>query len=163
MTDYFTKDSDGKFVEVSEKVLPQSEVDGIIEKRLERERGKYSDYDDLKEKAGKVDAITQDYENKLKEKDTKIGELSTEVTSAKLGTVKIKIANEFKLSDEAQEFLTGDSEDKLREQAEKLSKVGGGKKVVVTKHGKPSGDDDKKSGDTKSIARNLFGRNSSDA
>lgn len=163
MTDYFTKDSDGKFVEVSEKVLPQSEVDGIIEKRLERERSKFKDYDDLLEKAGKVDTITQDYENKLKEKDTKIGELSTEVTSAKLGTVKIKIANEFKLSDEAQEFLTGDSEDKLREQAEKLSKVGGGKKVVVTKHGKPSGDDDKKSGDTKSIARNLFGRNSSDA
>lgn len=163
MTDYFTKDSDGKFVEVSEKILTQSEVDGIIEKRLERERSKFKDYDDLLEKAGKVDTITKDYENKLKEKDTKIGELSTEVTSAKLGTVKIKIANEFKLSDEAQEFLTGDSEDKLREQAEKLSKVGGGKKVVVTKHGKPSGDGDKKSGDTKSIARNLFGRNSSDA
>ena len=163
MTDYFTKDSDGKFVEVSEKVLPQSEVDGIIEKRLERERGKYADYDTLKEKAGKVDTITQDYENKLKEKDTKIGELSTEVTSAKLGTTKIKIANEFKLSDEAQEFLTGDSEEKLREQAEKLSKVGGGKKVTVTKSGKPSGNDDKKSGDSKSIARNLFGLNSSDA
>ncbi len=162
MTDYFTKDSDGKFVEVSEKVLPQSEVDGIIEKRLERERSKFKDYDDLLEKAGKVDTITQDYENKLKEKDTKIGELSTEVTSAKLGTVKIKIANEFKLSDEAQEFLTGDSEDKLREQAEKLSKVGGGKKVVITKKGKPA-ENGGKPGDSKSIARNLFGRSSSDA
>jgi galactitol-specific phosphotransferase system IIB component len=163
MTDYFTKDSDGKFVEVSEKILPQSEVDGIIEKRLERERGKYADYDTLKETAGKVETIKSEYETKLKEKDTKIGELSTEVTTAKLGVTKVKIASEFKLSDEAQEFLTGDSEEKLREQAEKLSKVGGGKKVVVTKHGKPSGNDDKKSGDSKSIARNLFGRNSSDA
>lgn len=162
MTDYFTKDSDGNYVEVSEKILPQSEVDGIIEKRLERERGKYSDYDDLKAKASKVDSITSDYESKLKEKDTKIGELSTEVTSAKLGVTKIKIASEFKLSDEAQEFLTGDSEDKLREQAEKLSKVGGGKKVVITKKGKPV-DNDGKAGDSKSIARNLFGRNNSDA
>jgi hypothetical protein len=163
MTDYFTKDSDGKFVEVSEKVLPQSEVDGIIEKRLERERGKYSDYDDLKEKAGKVDTIKSDLESKLAEKDVTIGDLTGKVKQAELGTTKVKIATEFKLSDEAQEFLTGDSEEKLREQAEKLSKVGGGKKVTVTKHGKPSGDDDKKSGDTKSIARNLFGRNSSDA
>jgi hypothetical protein len=163
MTDYFTKDSDGKFVEVSEKVLPQTEVDGIIEKRLERERGKYSDYEDLKAKAVKVDTIASDYENKLKEKDTKIGDLSKEVSTARLEGTKIKIATQFKLSDEAQEFLTGDSEDKLREQAEKLSKVGGGKKVVVTKNGKPSGNDDKKSGDSKSIARNLFGRNSSDA
>lgn len=162
MADYFTKDSDGNYVEVSEKVLPQSEVDGIIEKRLERERGKYSDYEDLKAKAVKVDSIASEYESKLKEKDTKIGELSTEVTTAKLGVTKVKIANEFKLSDEAQEFLTGDSEEKLREQAEKLSKVGGGKKVVITKKGKPS-DNDGKAGDSKSIARNLFGRNSSDA
>ena len=162
MTEYFTKDSDGKFVEVSEKVLPQTEVDGIIEKRLERERGKYSDYDDLKAKAVKVDSIASEFESKLKEKDTKIGELSTEVTTAKLGVTKVKIANEFKLSDEAQEFLTGDSEDKLREQAEKLSKVGGGKKVVITKKGKPV-DNGGKAGDSKSIARNLFGRSNSDA
>lgn len=162
MTEYFTKDSDGKFVEVSEKVLPQSEVDGIIEKRLERERGKFSDYEDLRAKAGKVDTITEDFQKQLKEKDTKIGDLSKEVTTAKLGTTKLKIATEFKLSDEAQEFLTGDTEDALREQAEKLSKVGGGGKVKVTKKGKPA-DDDAKAGDSKSIARNLFGRNKSDA
>ena len=162
MTEFFTKDSDGKFVEVSEKVLPQSEVDGNIEKRLERERGKYADYDTLKEVAGKVDTIKTEYETKLKEKDTKLGELSTEVTTAKLGVTKVKIASEFKLSDEAQEFLTGDSEEKLREQAEKLSKVGGGKKVVITKKGKPS-EEGGKSGDSKSIARNLFGRSNSDA
>lgn len=161
MTKYFTKDSDGNLQEVADTLFTQSEIDtDIIPKRLERERKKFADYDDLKEKAGKVDTITSEYESKIKEKDTKIGELSSEVTSAKLGTTKVKIASEFKLSDEAQEFLTGDTEDKLREQAEKLSKVGGGKKVTVTQKGKPGEGEGQK--DNSSIARNLFGRNKSD-
>jgi len=161
MTEYFTKDGD-EFKKVDDNLFTQSEIDSdIIPKRLERERKKFADYDTLKETAGKVETIKSEYESKLKEKDTKIGELSTEVTTAKLGTTKVKIASEFKLSDEAQEFLTGDTEDKLREQAEKLSKVGGGKKVVVTKKGKPTDDDDKTG--SKSIARNLFGRKDSDA
>lgn len=161
MTEYFTKDGDD-FKPVSDTLFTQSEIDtDIIPKRLERERKKYADYDTLKETAGKVETIKSEYESKLKEKDTKIGELSTEVTTAKLGTTKVKIASEFKLSDEAQEFLTGDTEDKLREQAEKLSKVGGGKKVTVTKKGKPGEGEGGKS-DSSSIARNLFGRNKSD-
>lgn len=159
MTKYFTKDGDN-FVEVSENLLTQTDVDGVVEKRLERERGKFADYETLKEKAGKVDTIKSELEGKLKEKETLIGNLTGELNTAKLGTTKVKIASEFKLSDEAQEFLTGDSEEKLREQAEKLSKVGGGKKVVVTKKGKPAEGGDKS--DTKSIARNLFGRNKSD-
>ena len=161
MTEYFTKDGDD-FKPVEDKLFTQAEIDtDIIPKRLERERKKYANYDDLVEKAGKVDTITSEYEGKLKEKDTKIGELSKEVTTAKLGTTKVKIASEFKLSDEAQEFLTADTEDGLREQAEKLSKVGGGKKVTVTKKGGKPGDDDTKN-DSTSIARNLFGRKNSD-
>lgn len=161
MTEYFTKDGD-EFKKVDDNLFTQSEIDSdIIPKRLERERKKFADYDTLKETAGKVETIKSEYESKLKEKDTKIGELSTEVTTAKLGTTKVKIASEFKLSDEAQEFLTGDTEDKLREQAEKLSKVGGTKKVVVTKKGKPTDDDDKTG--SRSIARNIFGRKDSDA
>ena len=41
-----------------EKTFTQAEMDSIIEGRLAREREKYADYDSLKEKAGKYDAVS---------------------------------------------------------------------------------------------------------
>ena len=38
-----------------DKTFTQAEMDSIIEGRLARERQKYADYDDLKEKASKYD------------------------------------------------------------------------------------------------------------
>jgi len=42
-----------------EKSVPQSEVDRIVESRLARERKKFADYDQLKERAAKLDEIEQ--------------------------------------------------------------------------------------------------------
>lgn len=160
MTKYFTKDGDD-FKEVEDTLFTQSEIDtNILPKRLERERGKFADYDTLKEKAGKVDTITSEFETKLAEKDVAIGDLTTKVKTAELGTEKVKIATKYKLSDEAQEFLTGDTVEDLEAKAEKLSKLAPGGKVTVTKKGKPvEGEAD----GNKGIARNLFGRNQADA
>lgn len=160
MTKYFTKDGDD-FKEVEDTLFTQSEIDtNILPKRLERERSKFADYDTLKEKAGKVDTITSDFESKLAEKDVLVGELTTKVKTAELGTEKVKIASKYKLSDEAQEFLTGDTVEDLEAKAEKLSKLAPGGKVTVTKKGKPVEGEEK--GNQK-IARNLFGRNQADA
>lgn len=156
MTEYFTKDSDGNYVEVSEKVLPQSDVDGIIEKRLERERGKYSDYDDLKAKAGKVDTVTKEYEDKLKAIGTEKSDLETKLSKATLETDKVKLIHEFKLSDDLAEFVTGDTVDEMRQRAEKLSKGVTGGKVTVTKTPKPG----EKASDSKTLAKSLFPKKS---
>lgn len=159
MAEYFKKDGD-KYVEVSEKLMPQDEVDKVVQSRLERQKTKeFGDYDSLKEKAGKVDSIASEYEDKLKEKDTKIGELSTDVKKHSLETVKVKAIHEFKLSNDLSEFINGDDEKTIRDQAEKLSKGIGGSSVKIDKSGKP---DDKKTSDTKKVAQQIFGKKSDD-
>lgn len=161
MTKYFTKDGDD-FKEVEDTLFTQNEIDtNIIPKRLERERSKFADYDTLKEKAGKVDTIESEWKDKLAEKDVLIGNLTGEVKSAKLETHKVQIISKYKLSDEAKEFLTGDTVEDLEAKAEKLQKLGPGSKVTITKKGKPAEGDDKSN--NRSVARNLFGRNKSDA
>lgn len=158
MAEYFTKDGD-EYKKVDENLFSQSEIDNdIMPKRLERERKKYADYDDLKEKAGKVDTISKEYEDKLKAAGTEKSELEKQLGAAKLETEKVKVIHEFKLSDELAEFVTGDTADDMRAKAEKLSKGVGGGKVVIKKDGKPGG----KETDSKKIAKGLFGSKSDD-
>ena len=152
MTEYFYKEGD-EFKKVEDTLLAQADVDKVVETRLERQKKQFADYDTLKEKAAKVDTIAKEYEDKLKEKDTAIGTLSGEVKTAKLETDKVKIIHEFKLPDDAAEFLTGETADEIRERAEKLSKLPGGGKVVIKKDPKP-GD---KATDSANIAKKLFG------
>jgi hypothetical protein len=157
MAKYFTKDGD-EFKAVDENLLTQADVDGVVEKRLERERSKFSDYESLKEKAGKVDTITADFETKLKEKDTLVSTLNTDLGKAKLETDKVKIVSEFKLSDELAEFVTGETVDEMRQRAEKLSKGVGTGGFKIDKDKKP----DANATDSKKIAGNLFGGKKSD-
>lgn len=158
MAEYFKKDGDN-YVEVTDKLLPQEEVDKVVETRLERQKKQYADYDDLKEKAGKVDSIASEYEEKLKEKDTKLSEAEKLVGSAKLETVKVKAIHQFKLSDELSEFLNGEDEKTILTQAEKLSKGVGGSQVVIDKNKKP---EDKKNSDLKTVTQGIFGKKSDD-
>lgn len=158
MTEYFYKDGD-EYKKVDDNLLTQADVDKVVETRLERDRKKFSDYDDLKEKAGKVDSISKEFEGKLKDKDTKIGELSSEVKKAQLETDKVKLLREFNLSDDVADFITGDTPDDMRSKAEKLQKhVGPGGKIVIKKDPKP----DDNTTNSKQIAKGLFGSKSDD-
>lgn len=158
MAEYFKKDGD-KFVEVTDKLHTQADVDNVIESRLERERKKFADYDTLKETAGKVDSIKSEYETKLKEKDTKLSEAEKLAGQAKLETVKVKTLHEFKLSDDLGEFLNGDDEKTIRSQAEKLSHGVAGGSVIIDKEKKPDGGT---KSDTESVAKKLFKPGNSD-
>lgn len=157
MAEYFKKDGDD-YVAVDDKLHTQEDVDKVVESRLERERKKFSDYDKLKETAGKVDSIKSEYEDKLKAAGDEKSVVEKERDSAKLETVKVKAVHEFKLSDELSEFINGEDEKTIREQAEKLSKGVKGSTVKVNKTEKP----EDKTSDTKKIAKGLFGANKSD-
>lgn len=158
MTKYFTKDGD-EYKEVESTLFTQEEIDtNIMPKRLERERAKFSDYDTLKEKAGKVDTITKEFEGKLKEKDTLVSTLNADLGKAKLETSKVKITHEFKLSDELAEFVTGDTEDDMRAKAEKLAKGVTGGSIKIDKDKKPND----QTTDSAKIAKSLLGGNKSD-
>lgn len=157
MAEYFKKDGDD-YVKVEDSLHTQEDVDGIIDKRLERERKKFADYDTLKEKAGKVDDVTKEFDDKLKSANKAKAELEIKLGKAELETDKVKIVNEFKLSDDLVEFVTGDNAEEMRKRAEKLAKGVKGGKVNVDKKGKPDG----KASDSKKIAKNLFGSKSDD-
>jgi len=157
MTEYFTKDGDN-YVKVEETLHTQSDLDQVVKGRAERiVRSEYGDYDQLKEKAGKVDTITQEFTNKLTEKDTALENLNKELGKTKLEVDKVKIVTEFKLSDDLAEFVTGDSADEMRQRAEKLAKGITPGKVTVTKDGKP--DPDSTKSEAAKVAKSLFGRN----
>lgn len=151
MAEYFTKDGD-EFKKVDENLLTQTDVDKVVESRLERQKKQFADYDDLKEKAGKVDTVSKEFEDKLKAVSTEKSELEKQLGAAKLETEKVKVIHEFKLSDDLAEFVTGDTADDLRAKAEKLSKGVGGGKVVIDKKPKPG----EKGTDSKRIAKGLF-------
>lgn len=159
MAEYFKKDGDN-YVPVEDKLLAQDEVDSVVKTRLERQKTKdFGDYDELKEKAGSVDKLKSEYEEKLKGAGTEKSELEGKLKTATLETVKVKAIHEFKLSDELSEFINGDDEDTIRSQAEKLSKGVGGSSVKIDKTPKPG---EKKTSDTKQVAKSLFGGKSSD-
>jgi hypothetical protein len=153
MTKYFTKDGDD-YVPVEGTLLAQTDVDSVVESRLERERKKFADYDSLKEQAGKVESIKSEYEEKLKSKDTEKSELEKQLGSTKLEVVKVKTLREFKLSDDAAEFITGDTEEDIRKKAEKLSKLPSGSTLKIDKQEKP----EEKPNSSRSLAGKLFGK-----
>lgn len=157
MAKYFTRDGD-EYKEVSENLLTQADVDNVIEKRLERERSKFADYETLQEKASKVDDITKEYQEKIKAEQTAKSELEKKLSSAQLETEKVKITHEFKLSEDLAEFVTGDTAEDMRKRAEKLSKGIPGASLKIEKDGKPDAD----KSDSKAIAGELFGGKSDD-
>lgn len=152
MAEYFYKEGD-EYKKVDDALHTQADVDKVVESRLERERKKFADYDTLKETAGKVESIKSEYEDKLKAAGTVQTELEGKLKSAQLETDKVKIIHEFKLPDDAAEFLTGETAEDIRKGAEKLSKIAPGGKVVIKKDPKPGETET----DSKKLAKSLFG------
>lgn len=151
MTEYFTKDGDN-YVKLNDHLLPQTEVDSIVEKRLERERAKFADYDALKEKASTVDTVKSEFETKLKERDGKLSDFEKQLQQKSLEVDKVNIVHEFGLPKDLHEFVVGDTAEAMRERAEKLSKSVKPRGVELDKNPKP----DEKQSDSKKLAKSLF-------
>lgn len=159
MAEYFTKEGDD-YKKVDSELFTQEGVDKIVKDRAERvARSQFGDYDELKEKAGKVDSIRTEFETKLAETTTKVETLTKERDSAKLEVDKVKIVNEFKLPEDLHDFVTGADAAEMRKRAEKLSKGVKLDKIDIDKKPKP---DEGKATDSKKIAGTLFGKKSDD-
>lgn len=69
--------------EVAEKTFTQEEVDAIVGDRLKRERGKYADYDAMKEKAEKFDALVEQNKSELQKAVERADSLQAELEALK--------------------------------------------------------------------------------
>ena len=104
-----------------EKKFTQADVDAIIEGRLAREKQKYADYEDLKEKAGKYEVLKNSSKTEAEKTAEQIADLQKQLEGlAKEKTVsqaRSKVAAEMKVP---VELLTGEDEETCKKQAKAI-------------------------------------------
>lgn len=151
MTEYYTQEGD-KYIKVSEPLHTQEQLDKVLEKRLEKESKKYADYTTLKEQAAKAATISDEYEAKLQEANSKIDALKGDVKKGELNVERVKLLSEFKLNEDMAEFIVGDDVDEMRRRAEKLAVKQPSTLGLEKKSLPPAGDNAKRE-----AVRKLFG------
>lgn len=121
-----------------EKTFTQEDLDRIVSERISRERAKFADYAELKDKADSADELAAQVEEltgKLTEAEGKVEESDKRASEAELTSVRLKIANEHGVP---LSTLTASDEEALVEQAKSLVEWKGETKGV-TREGQSSG------------------------
>lgn len=107
--------------ETPDKTFTQSEVNNLIKERLERERTKYKDFEDLKAKAAKFDEMEEANKSELQKATDKATALEAELLSLKkekeVRSIREKVAAETGVPIG---LLTMETEDECKEQAKAL-------------------------------------------
>ena len=108
----------------------QEQLNAIIKARLDREKEKYADYDQLAEKIKNLETENSNLKQTITEKETsasttasRISELEKDVTTWKQKSLKQQIAMKNGLPFDLADRLQGDSEDSLNEDAERLASL----------------------------------------
>lgn len=113
-------------MDLKEPVTTQEQLDKIVKDRLEREREKvrseFSDYDDLKAKALKLDELEKSGSEELKkalaEVDNLKGELQTRDENAKLQQMRKQVAKDTGVPED---LIQGADEDSMKSFAEAVA------------------------------------------
>lgn len=107
--------------EDSERTFTQAELDAIVSDRLKRDRAKYADYDTLKEKADKLDALEEASKTELQKANELAATLRAQLDGIKkeneVRALRDKISAETGVP---ATLLTEETEEKLAEQAKAI-------------------------------------------
>ena len=98
-------------------ITSQEEFEKALGRRLERERAKFADYEDLKAKASKFDEIEQANKTELEKITERAEAAERRAAEAELAALKTRIAAELKVP---VEVLHGDDETTLRASGQKV-------------------------------------------
>lgn len=132
-----------------QRSFTQEEVNSIVSDRLRRESAKYSDYEELKQKAQKLDEIEENSKSELQKATEKANELQIKLDTIEkaneVRTIREKISEETGVP---VSLLSGSTEEECKIQAEgilKFAKPDGYPVVkdggeVTTIHGKNAAD-----------------------
>lgn len=108
----------------------QEQLNAIIKARLDREKEKYADYDQLAEKIKKLETENTSLKQTITDKETsestsltRISELEKDVIVWKQKSLKQQIAMKNGLPFDLADRLQGDSEESLNEDAERLASL----------------------------------------
>lgn len=97
-------------------IMTQEDFDAAISERLKREQAKYSDYDTIKSDLGTLRV-------QLSAKDAEISTLQEKVKGYETDSVKTRIALDTGLPLDLRTRLTGETEEEIRADANKLAKL----------------------------------------
>lgn len=104
-----------------EKTFTQAELDKIVQERLQRDRKDRADYEELKEKAAKLDKIEEAAKSDLQKATDRAEALQKELdqmkASAKVREIRDAVAAEAGIPGN---LLTGDTEEACRQQADAI-------------------------------------------
>lgn len=103
-------EADGGF----EAITSQEQLDKVLSKRLERERAKYADYEELKQKA----AEAADSRSEVEKLHDRVKELEQERHQSAIEAAKAKAASEHGVP---ADLLVGDDTDAIEAHAKRLS------------------------------------------
>lgn len=103
-------------------ISSQQELNAALKDRLDRERAKFKDYNDLKAKAAKLDDIEQANLSELEKANGRITTAESDRDTAKAEALRLRTAVTHGISlEDADLFLTGTDEETLIAQAKRLS------------------------------------------
>lgn len=131
-----------------DQTFTQADVDRIVRERVQREKAKYADYDDLKAKAGSATTLEE-----------RVAQIEQQARDSESRALRAEVANAKGLTPNQAKRLVGSTRDELEADADELLKdIGAQKKQGnrVPSEGKtptPSGDDE-----VREFARGLFKR-----
>lgn len=112
----------------TEKTFTQADVDRIVAERVQRERAKFSDYDDLKEKAKRLKEAEGQEKSESEKLKEQVSQLQQERDQAKTESLRSTIASEKGLTAKQARRLSGSSRDELESDADDLLDTFGAKK-----------------------------------
>ena len=108
----------------------QEQLDAIIKSRLEREKSKYADYEELAEKVKNLETENTNLKQTISDKEAnestnlnRIAELEKSVSGWEAKALKQQVAIKYGLPFDLADRLQGDSEESLNEDAERLASL----------------------------------------
>jgi hypothetical protein len=99
----------------------QADVDRIVADRITRERGKFKDYDDLKNKAGEFDKLQDSQKSELQREAEKRTAAEAELAVLRVDKVRRDAAAKVGLSADLAEFITATDQAEAEAQAKRLA------------------------------------------
>lgn len=131
-----------------EAITSQEQLDKILSKRLERERAKYSDYEELKQKA----AEAADSRSEVEKLNDRLKELEQERHQSAIEAAKAKAAGEYGVP---ADLLVGDDTDAIEAHAKRLAEYVAAQAPATGAYVKNVGRDDAESS-VESYARRML-------
>lgn len=103
------------------KTFTEDQVNEIVEKRLGRERAKYANFDELKDKAAQYDEMQEKNKSELERANEKVSALQKKLDDMakenEIRNIRQSVSKETGVPDE---LLSGTNEDECKMQADKI-------------------------------------------